>query len=88
MPVSTHKTYATKKAPDSHKESDFLKAPDRLLTEKEAAELFGVRPGTLRSWRTTGRVGQPRWVKLNRAVRYRASDCAAWISGLSSGDEL
>lgn len=76
MPISTHNTGATKEAHDF------------LMTETGAANVLGLKPGTLRHWRTTGRVGQPPYVKLNRAVRYRASDLSAYICGLSAGEEM
>lgn len=56
---------------------------DRLLTEKEAATLLGLAPNTLRTWRSTGREGQPPFVRIGRAVRYRTSDCAEFIAELT-----
>lgn len=76
MSISTHNTGATKEAHDF------------LMTETGAANVLGLKPGTLRHWRTTGRVGQPTFVKLNRAVRYRSSDIAAYIDSLTAGEEL
>lgn len=61
---------------------------DKLLTEKEAAEVLGVRPGTMRHWRTTGRVGQPKFVRMGRQIRFRSSDLAEHIAALSAGEEL
>jgi predicted DNA-binding transcriptional regulator AlpA len=60
---------------------------DRLLTEKEAAALLGLAPNTLRTWRSTGRAGQPCWCKIGRACRYRLSDVQAYIAQLSDGAE-
>ena len=42
---------------------------DAALTENEAAELLGLSPRTLQSWRVRG--GGPRFCKIGRAVRYR-----------------
>lgn len=43
--------------------------PDPLLTEQQAAEVLGVKPGTLQVWRCTRRYGLP-FVKVGRLVRY------------------
>jgi len=45
---------------------------DKTLTTKEAAELLGIKPGTLEIWRVYGK--SPRWMKIGKAVRYRLSD--------------
>jgi predicted DNA-binding transcriptional regulator AlpA len=56
---------------------------ERLLTEKEAAQLLGLQPSTLRRWRSTGQPGQPEFVKIaGRAIRYRMSNLAAYIEAL------
>lgn len=46
--------------------------PTVLYTEKEAAEAFRVKCGTLRVWRCQGR--GPRFVKEGRFVRYRGKE--------------
>lgn len=51
--------------------------PDRLLNEKEAADLTGLAIRTLQAWRVRGE--GPRFVKVGRAVRYRRRDVVAWI---------
>ncbi|UQN29585.1 helix-turn-helix transcriptional regulator [Brachybacterium kimchii] len=62
---------------------------DRLLTEQEAASMLGLKPATLRTWRSTGHTPQPRHVKVSaRAVRYRLSDVQAHIADLSDGSEV
>jgi excisionase family DNA binding protein len=45
--------------------------PDALLTEDEAAELYGLSPRTFQAWRTENR--GPPYVRLGRAIRYRRS---------------
>lgn len=52
-----------------------------LLTEKEAAEYLSIPVKTLRHWRHRwAHYGEgPKWVKLGRSVRYRASDIEAWL---------
>lgn len=60
-------------------------APEFLLTETEAANRLGLKPGTLRTWRSTGKPGQPEFVRIGRAVRYRASDLDGFMSSLTSG---
>jgi excisionase family DNA binding protein len=44
----------------------------RILTDIQVAERLGVSRFTVRSWRLKG-VG-PRFLKMGRAVRYRAQD--------------
>jgi len=39
-----------------------------LLTDKDAAKVLGVAPGTLRNWRPQGR--GPAWVCVGDAIRY------------------
>lgn len=50
-----------------------------LLSEQEAANVLGVKPGTLSVWRSTGRYELP-FIKVGRSVRYRASDLESWLS--------
>jgi excisionase family DNA binding protein len=57
--------------------------PDELLTPKEAAEILGVRPQTLATWRMTGRYGL-RHLKVGRLVRYRRADLEAWLENRGS----
>lgn len=61
-------------------------ALDALFTEKQAAGVLNVQPGTLRTWRSKGTPGQPRFVKINgRSIRYRSSDLAEYMRGLTVG---
>lgn len=60
---------------------------DHLLTEGQAADVLSLKPATLRAWRSTGRPGQPRFVKIGRSVRYRESDVAEYIGGLVEGGD-
>src|SRR5450432_1534673 len=46
-------------------------------TEKEVANLLGIRIRTLQQWRMLGR--GPLYRKLGRAVRYPVSDLERWI---------
>jgi excisionase family DNA binding protein len=50
------------------------------LTEREAAPRIGVAPGTLRNWRRQGR--GPAYLKVGKAVRYRAEDIEAWKAAM------
>jgi predicted DNA-binding transcriptional regulator AlpA len=54
---------------------------ERLLTEKQAAEMLGVHHTTLATWRCKRRYTLP-FVKLGtgRAVRYRLRDVEAFIA--------
>ena len=45
---------------------------ERLLTEKEAADVVRLKVTTLQQWRRKG-VG-PKYVKAERTVRYRRED--------------
>ena len=55
---------------------------DELLTEKELAEELGVKPQTVRLWRTKtrkGRASGPKWtIILNNTIRYNRSDIEEW----------
>jgi predicted DNA-binding transcriptional regulator AlpA len=63
-----------------HKAPDTNTDDDRLLTTPEAAELIGIKPGTLKLWRSQGR--GPRYLKKpggqRTPVRYRAQDVEKW----------
>ena len=52
----------------------------KVLTHKEAADLIGISPGTLRIWRCDG-IG-PRYTKLSASkqagVRYDLTDIETW----------
>lgn len=51
-----------------------------LLTTKDAAELLGLQPGTLRSWRANKNSAQyiP-YVKMGYSVRYKLADIEEFI---------
>jgi predicted site-specific integrase-resolvase len=45
---------------------------EKLLDEDEVADIIGISPHTLRSWRVHGRQRGPRFLKVSaRCVRYR-----------------
>ena len=50
---------------------------ERLLTTKQAANFLNRPQRTLEDWRYTG--DGPPYVKMGRAVRYRASDLLQWV---------
>lgn len=56
---------------------------EKLYDTREAAEMLGVSPRTLESWRIHG--GGPRFASFGAgprgAVRYRASDLEEYING-------
>ncbi|MEU9074591.1 helix-turn-helix domain-containing protein [Kitasatospora sp. NPDC048538] len=60
---------------------------DRYLRTEEAAALIGIRPKTLRNWRSQGK--GPRPIRLGRVggrVRYRLSDVGTFLSlGAANG---
>lgn len=47
-----------------------------LLTEKNLAERWGIKPMTLSQWRWNGR--GPMFLKIGRRVLYRLEDVAAF----------
>ena len=51
---------------------------DTLLRAEQAAELLTVAPATLEKWRRIG--GGPVFVKLGRAVRYRAGELRSFVT--------
>jgi predicted DNA-binding transcriptional regulator AlpA len=53
-------------------------SPEILLSEKEAARVLSISARTLQGWR--GRKMGPAFVRAGRAIRYRGSDIADWIS--------
>lgn len=54
-----------------------------IITTDEAAELIGVKPSTLRSWRNgtpeQRRTAPPSFLSLGRTVRYSRTDVLAWL---------
>lgn len=52
---------------------------DPLLSEQQAAQVLGVKPGTLQVWRTTKRYGLT-YIKVGRLVRYRQSALQAFLA--------
>jgi len=51
---------------------------EKLLTNKEAAAVLDVAPGTLPIWRCKRRYNLP-FVRVGRNVRYREKDLLAWL---------
>ena len=52
------------------------------MQEMEAAGYIGVKPATLRTWRSRGK--GPRFVKIGRGVWYMRRDLDAFIAAQSS----
>ena len=57
---------------------------DRLLTTPQVSEMTGLAVATLQNMRSRGQGEGPEFVKIGRAVRYRESQCLAWIESLGS----
>ena len=55
-------------------------ADDQLLTEKEAAQVIGFKPATLRCWRSDGK--GPKAKKIGHRVRYTRGALKEWVQGL------
>lgn len=56
--------------------------PQKLLTERAAANLTGYKEATLRQSRHTGVLAgrsAPRFLRLGRSIRYRLADLDAWL---------
>ena len=51
---------------------------ERLFTEEQLAERYGLAPGTLRNWRA--RRKGPRWIMVGGRPRYPESEVARWES--------
>lgn len=49
-----------------------------LLTEKETAAMMRLSPEMLRKLRREG--GGPQFVRIGRAIRYRAAELGEWIA--------
>jgi len=54
-------------------------ATDRMLKEKQAAEMLGVSPNTLRTWRSRPPVNAPRHTKVGRCIRYSENELRRYI---------
>lgn len=53
---------------------------DRLIDEREAAPICGVKRQTLAKWRMSGNPNAPAFVKIGRSARYKLSTLKAWIN--------
>jgi excisionase family DNA binding protein len=51
---------------------------ERLLSQREVAELLGIAERSMESWRLRG--GGPRYVRVGRLIRYRHTDVSAWLA--------
>jgi excisionase family DNA binding protein len=52
--------------------------PDRLLDVSEAADLLGVKPGTLYSWASRGKVP---YRKVGALLRFHKGELLDWTKG-------
>ena len=52
---------------------------NEVLTTQQAADVLGLRPGTLEVWRWKG-TGPPHIRLSKRAVRYRRADLDVWLA--------
>lgn len=55
-----------------------FEAPDDLLDEKDVAAWLKMSVRTVQAWRVSG--AGPRFVRLNRAVRYRRADVLDYLT--------
>ena len=56
-----------------------------LLNQNEAAQILGIKAGTMQVWRATKRYRLP-YVKVGRSVRYRLADNQAFIKSRMNGE--
>jgi DNA-binding transcriptional MerR regulator len=55
---------------------------NKLLTQRQAAELLNVSPRTLEAWRLKGT--GPQYIRYsNRCLRYSERDLAEWLAARS-----
>ena len=68
------------------KETDAKKetSENKLLSQNEVAEMLGVLPCTLQSWRVTHRYPL-KYIKCGRLVRYRLSDVEEFLQARTVG---
>lgn len=52
---------------------------EQLLTEQDVARLVNVSTATVAGWRAKG-IG-PRYIRVERIIRYRRADVEQWIGG-------
>ncbi len=52
---------------------------DPPLNTRQAAQVLGLKPGTLEIWRVRG--DGPVFLKIGRAVRYRREDLERYLDG-------
>ena len=55
---------------------------ERLLNQKEVAEILGISTKTIELWRST--CTGPKFVKIGRLARYRESDIREFVESLVS----
>jgi predicted DNA-binding transcriptional regulator AlpA len=60
-----------------------MRGMERLLTQRQAAEIVSLSERTLERLRVSGT--GPHYVKLGRRVAYRQADIEAWIASLVVG---
>ncbi|WP_280314436.1 helix-turn-helix transcriptional regulator [Nocardia wallacei] len=56
---------------------------EKYLSRLDVAEMFGVPVKTVETWAYKGT--GPRFYKIGRYARYKASDCAAWAESQQRG---
>ena len=61
----------------AHDDGEGAMAMNENLKTEAAAAFLQVKPATLEQWRWNGR--GPKFIKLNRAVRYRKADLDAFV---------
>ena len=59
------------------------KGLERLINEKEVAQVLYVSVGTLRMWRTEGT--GPRFHRIGQLIRYAPSDVREWLVSRQNG---
>ena len=58
---------------------------EKLLDQKQTAELLGVSPGTLSVWRATKRYPALKYIKVGASVRYSPADVQEFLRNRTVG---
>ncbi len=63
----------------SEKMTEGTMIANKMYNEKEAAEILGIAPATLRGWRSRPRANCPEFTKIGRSVRYSGKSLRMYI---------
>jgi hypothetical protein len=58
---------------------------EKLYSPQDLSEKIGKSAVTLRRWRSAGK--GPKWMVVERSIRYRESDIVEWLRSLEDQEE-